>query len=388
MASYEIIEPDRKGNPRIRITAEFGYDESGKRLRKRKTVTLTKLNQANIINAISQFEKSIGIEDVVVNKSTKISFKSFSEKFMDDYVRVELKVKSRNTYENYLKQGIVDHFDKMLLHKITSTQINLFFIQQKKLNAGSIVEKYGLLKSMFNKAIEWGYIEKNPLDSVKKPMRSSNNKSNYYNKKQIDLLLGVLDELHNKHRLQIKLALFCGLRMSEIAGLRFNSIDYENGEIKVDKTLQYDKESKKHFLDTTKTDEVRSVIAPNSLIAELRDYVETKQKKLDKLGDKCQFIYDKNNKPIYLIFSKDNGYPNHPDRMSKQWSDIVKQYNLPRITFHGLRHTFASYLLSQNVNIKVIQEQLGHKNIKETLNTYSHIDKLQKLRASELFEDL
>ena len=388
MASYEIIEPDRKGNPRIRITAEFGYDESGKRLRKRKTVTLTKLNQANIINAISQFEKSIGIEDVVVNKSTKISFKSFCEKFMDDYVRVELKVKSRNTYENYLKQGIVDHFEKMLLPKITSTQINLFFIQQKKLNAGSIVEKYGLLKTMFNKAIEWGYIEKNPLDSVKKPTRSSNNKSNYYNKKQIDLLLGVLDELHNKHRLQIKLALFCGLRMSEIAGLRFNSIDYENGEIKVDKTLQYDKESKKHFLDTTKTDEVRSVIAPNSLIAELRDYVETKQKKLDKLGDKCQFIYDKNNKPIYLIFSKDNGYPNHPDRMSKQWSDIVKQYNLPRITFHGLRHTFASYLLSQNVNIKVIQEQLGHKNIKETLNTYSHIDKLQKLRASELFEDL
>ena len=388
MASYEVIEPDRKGNPRIRITAEFGYDESGKRLRKRKTVTLTKLNQANIINAITQFEKSIGIEDVVVSKSTKITFKSFSEKFMDDYVRVELKVKSRNAYENYLKQGIVDHFDKMLLHKITSTQINLFFIQQKKLNAGSIVEKYGLLKSMFNKAIEWGYIEKNPLDSIKKPIRSPNNKSNYYNKKQIDLLLDVLDELHIKHRLQIKLALFCGLRMSEIAGLRFSAIDFENSEIRVDKTLQYDKENKQHFLGTTKTDEARIVIAPNSLMSELKEYVEAKQKKLDKLGDKCQFIYDKNNKPIYLIFSKDNGYPNHPDRMSKQWSDIVKQYNLPRISFHGLRHTFASYLLSQNVNIKVIQEQLGHKNIKETLNTYSHIDKLQKLRASELFEDL
>lgn len=74
--------------------------------------------------------------------------------------------------------------------------------------------------------------------------------------------------------------------------------------------------------------------------------------------------------------------------MSGQWGVIVKQYNLPKITFHGLRHTFASYMLSQNINIKVIQEQLGHKNIKETLNTYSHIDREQKERASELFSDL
>lgn len=390
MASYEIIEPDKNGKPRIRITVEFGYDEAGKRLRKRKNVTLPKLTEANIINAITQFEKSVGITDVVINKATRITFRDFSKKFMDDYVRVELKVKSRNTYETYLNQGLVSYFDKMLLHKITSTQINLFFVQQKKLNARSLIEKHGLLKSMFNRAIEWGYIDKNPVNNVKKPSRSINKKANYYNINQIELLLKIIDNLHVKHRLQIKLALYCGLRMSEIAGLRFNSIDFENNEILVNKTLQYDKESKRHFLDTTKTDEIRVVIAPSGLIAELKDYIETKHKKLTKLslGDKCEFIYDQNKKPIYLIFSKDNGYPNHPDRMSKQWSDIVRQYNLPKITFHGLRHTFASYMLSQNVNIKVIQEQLGHKNIKETLNTYSHIDREQKLRASELFDNL
>lgn len=388
MASYEIIEPDKQGKPRIRITVEFGYDASGNRLRKRKTITLVKLTETNIINAITQFEKSIGISDVIVNKSTKITFKDFAEKFMDDYVRVELKVKSRNTYENYLKQGIVNHFEKMLINKITSTQLNLFFIEQKKENAGSLIEKHVLLKTMFNKAIAWGYIEKNPMDSVKKPVRGCSKKANYYTKKQMDLLLDVLDKLYIKHRLQIKLALFCGLRMTEIAGLRFESIDFENNEILVDKTLQYDKEGRGYFLDTTKTDEIRVVIAPKSLMVELKNYIGKKQKKLDKLGEKCEFIYDKNDKPIRLIFSKVNGYPNHPDRMSKQWSDIVKQYNLPKVTFHGLRHTFASYMLSQNVNIKVIQEQLGHKNIKETLNTYSHIDRDQKERASELFEDL
>lgn len=72
--------------------------------------------------------------------------------------------------------------------------------------------------------------------------------------------------------------------------------------------------------------------------------------------------------------------------MSKQWSDIVKQHNLPSITLHGLRHTFASYMLAKGVNIKVIQEQLGHTNIRETLNTYSHVTMEQKQNATSLFD--
>lgn len=74
--------------------------------------------------------------------------------------------------------------------------------------------------------------------------------------------------------------------------------------------------------------------------------------------------------------------------MSKQWIDIVKKYDLPYITFHSLRHTFASSMLANNVNIKVIQEHLGHKNIRETLDTYSHIDIHQKEQATQLFNEL
>lgn len=73
---------------------------------------------------------------------------------MRDYVKVELKVKSRNTYENYLNNGILGFFGLMLLHKIQTSQINLFFIQQKKSKAGSIVEKFTFLNMLFNKAVE------------------------------------------------------------------------------------------------------------------------------------------------------------------------------------------------------------------------------------------
>ena len=176
--------------------------------------------------------------------------------------------------------------------------------------------------------------------------------------------------------------------MTEIAGLRFESLDFDNRTIHVKYTLQYDKVTERFFLDTTKTGEERYVSIPQGLVNELKEYIEQKKKKLHKLGEKFNPLLDDSGKPIYFIFSKENGFPNYPDRMSNQWILIVRRHDLPAITFHGLRHSYASYMLSKGVNIKVIQEQLGHANIRETLNTYSHIDSEQKEKASDLFDNL
>lgn len=388
MASYSILPPNKKGQPRIKLFVEYGYDENGKRLRKMKTVTLEKLTESNIFNAIAQFEKSLGMQKVTFEKPNKITFERYAKKFMSDYVQMELKVKSRNTYENYLKQGLVDFFGQSLLSKITHTQINQFFIEQKKNKAGSLVEKFVLLKSMFNKAIEWGYMDSNPCEKATKPKRSKSKRINFYTEAQIQQLLDILPQLHIKHQLQIKIALFCGLRMTEIAGLRFRSFDFAHNTILVDSTLQYDKLTNRFFLDTTKTGEIRLVHAPRTLMNELQAYIEQKKKKLDKLGDKFIPLLDDKEQPIYFVFSKDNGFPNYPDRMSNQWRDIVRRHDLPAISFHGLRHSYASYILAKGVNIKVIQEQLGHANIRETLNTYSHVTREQKEKASDLFDNL
>ena len=80
----------------------------------------------------------------------------------------------------------------------------------------------------------------------------------------------------------------------------------------------------------------------------------------------------------------DTRFPNSPDRMSNQWCEIISRHDLPS----GLRHTYASYMLAKGVNIKVIQEQLGHANIRETLNTYSHVTIEQKENATSLFDSL
>ncbi|MED4462683.1 tyrosine-type recombinase/integrase [Metabacillus fastidiosus] len=55
---------------------------------------------------------------------------------------------------------------------------------------------------------------------------------------------------------------------------------------------------------------------------------------------------------------------------------------------HRLRHTYASFMISKGVNFKIIQEQLGHTDIKQTLNTYSHLSDEDRTKASDLFDEI
>ncbi|WP_196228946.1 tyrosine-type recombinase/integrase [Lysinibacillus sphaericus] len=171
-------------------------------------------------------------------------------------------------------------------------------MEQKKQKAGSLIEKFVLMITMFNKAIEWGCLEVNPYAKANKPKRAKTKRINYYTESHIQLLLSVLPKFHIKHQLQIKIALFYGLRMAEIAGLRFESLNFENNITSVNKTLQYDKKRQRHFLDSTKTGESRLVHAPKNLMTELQEYIELKKKKLEKLGDKFNPILDNKGSPL------------------------------------------------------------------------------------------
>ncbi|MGE7693742.1 tyrosine-type recombinase/integrase [Lysinibacillus sp. NPDC094177] len=74
--------------------------------------------------------------------------------------------------------------------------------------------------------------------------------------------------------------------------------------------------------------------------------------------------------------------------MDTAWRRIYEKYNLPKLNFHSLRHSYASYMVSKNVNFKIIQEQLGHSDIKMTINIYSHLTSKDKNKASDFFDDL
>lgn len=74
-----------------------------------------------------------------------------------------------------------------------------------------------------------------------------------------------------------------------------------------------------------------------------------------------------------LVFAREDGTPHHPDRFSHEFDSLVKRSKLPRIRLHDLRHTYATLLLQQGINVKVVSERLGHSSAAFTMDVYQHV---------------
>lgn len=385
MASYKELKPLKDGTPRIKITVEEGYDETtGRRIRHTKTVRMKSMSDRAIRKAVTDFEIEVAKREDKQNIEN-ITFGDFVKRWMKIYVNVYLSVNSRDAYDVALSGGILDKFKGMQMKKIKTFHIAEFFAEQKTEGKKNLPSKYITMKSVFNKALQWDVIKENPMDGVEKPDKNKRKYGvDFYDEKQLKRLFKILDDVYPKYRIQIKLAAMTGLRLAEICGIRKESINYKNNTIFIDKQLKYDSETKKLFLDNTKTKKERTVNVPSELMKELKTY-DTNHSKLKLSRIDWKPLLDDEGSEINLLFTNNDGYPTFPSGASRAFREIIDEHGLPTMPFHGLRHSCASYMVSKGVNFKVIQEQLGHSDIKMTLERYSHLTKKDKSEAINVF---
>jgi integrase len=158
----------------------------------------------------------------------------------------------------------------------------------------------------------------------------------------------------DKQQMIIYLAAVTGMRFAEIAGLTLASIDFTNATLNVSQTWDY----KYHtgFKPTKNSSSVRTIPLDSRTLSKLKQYTRG---------------FKKTDIPIFAT-----GAPAPVSaEINKTLTAILKSLNLPRITFHGLRHTHASVLLYQGVSVLSVSKRLGHANITTTQATYLHIIK-------------
>lgn len=153
------------------------------------------------------------------------------------------------------------------------------------------------------------------------------------------------------------------MRRGEILGLRWKDVALNKGIVSVCQTLSKDG---KQFLKGAKTDSsIRTIKLSEETVTVLR-----KQKTMIA-KEKLQSGAEYNNYDLVVCTSK--GTPINPANVKRTFARLIQEANLLRIRFHDLRHTHATILLSQGVHAKIVSERLGHRNIKMTLDTYSHV---------------
>lgn len=370
-----------QGGGKYKLFVELGYDAKGKRIRRTKTITATGPRQAGKL--LSEYE--VEVYNSVRIETERLSFSAFVDRWRDNYATPNLSASTLEVYDGILEH-IIPYFESKHLKDVTTFHIVQYFTNEKKLGNGSLEKKYNILMSIFKHATEWKVIPENPMINVDKP-KVPKKKTQFYDKDEIVLLLREIKALEPRHQLMIKLALVGGLRRGEVLGIAYDQVNFATNKIHIKRSLQYTKKEGLK-LKGTKTEEERTVTIPAKLMKDLHGYYIRQLSVRMEMGNLWKGFKDIHDEDVMLFVSDENGTPYQPNAVTRFWGRFMERSKLKRIRFQDLRHSSASFILSEGVNIKVLQERLGHKNIKTTMNVYSHVTEKDDEKASAVFDDL
>ncbi len=281
------------------------------------------------------------------------------ENVQKDKVRISTYVK----YKKLAKYIIADLGD-VWLQKLTPEQVKRFYT--KKLNDGlspkTVHSIHGLLHVALKTAVSWNYVPRNVCDLIDPP-RIVSRQGSTITIEQAKVLL----EQVREHRLEVLLtmALVTGMRRGELLALRWSNVDLARGVAVVLVTVDYI--PKFGYVETepkTKAGKRPIYLSP-FLVSMLIEHKELQEERKLRYGE----LWENRD----LVFPDLHGGYFNPNYLLRVFKKILIEAGLPHMHFHDLRHSAATILLGMGINIKVIQELLGHSHASMTLDTYSHL---------------
>nr|WTB30958.1 site-specific integrase [Streptomyces sp. NBC_00830] len=180
------------------------------------------------------------------------------------------------------------------------------------------------------------------------------------------------------HRLAalFELALRTGLRKGELLGLRWEDLDLDGGTASIRRTLQRTRSSGLAGLPTKTISSERSIALPASCVTSLRAHRARQAREREQAGAGWQ--------DSGYAFTRPDGYPIEPATLTRHFNALLREAHLRPIRFHDLRHSTATLLLEQDVELVVIKELLGHAHIGVTATVYAHVRLRLQRQAIEL----
>ncbi len=240
--------------------------------------------------------------------------------------------------------------------------------REKPLSAKSIRNLHGVVHSMLSQAQKLGYIKTNPAEGCTLP-RVERREMQAMQDAKLDEFLAAIKG--HKYESVYLVDVFTGMRQGEILGLTWADVDFVKGIIHVRKQLQRGKEYKRVAL---KNDKVRH-IRPATFVMDVLKEVQYKQKEW-KLRAGASW-----NNNMGLVFTNEVGRYLAHVTVYNNFKAIVKRIGMDSIRMHDLRHTFAMLSLQMGVDIKTLQQELGHHTAAFTLDIYGHVSE-EMLKAS------
>ncbi|MCL2199098.1 MAG: site-specific integrase [Defluviitaleaceae bacterium] len=358
----------KKGRPNYFIVLD--YIDEMTRQRKRKWISTDipiKGNNKRLATAKLQ-EVLEEYRSLKVDLCNDVFFIDFMHQWLETLSRT-MSI-ARSTYDTYsmvFNVHIRPYFQglNLRLKELTPTHIQKYVnFKLASLSPNSVIKHMANITTCLNSAVRQNLIAFNPASRIE-PLRKIVYKgAQFFNERQIEHLL--IYSKGDPLELVVLLTVFYGLRRSEVLGLRWDAIDFENNTVAIRHTVvQVAKET--HRQDSTKNESSNSVLPlPNMIKHELLKWRE--QQNYYKSLQPRDYIDEG------YVCTYANGDLIKPNYVSQHFQLLLKRCGLPSIRFHDLRHSSASYLKYLGFDIKDIQTWLRHSDIQTTMNLYTHLD--------------
>ena len=306
-----------------------------------------------------------------------------------------------NTFQNYkymYNMFVRPSFGKLRIASVKKSDVKRFYntlADEKILTIATIDNVHTVLHQVFDLAVDDNYIRSNPTDHMLKELKQSHNFETEKRKALTIAEQQLFVDFLKKHPQYnhwypvFAVMLGTGMRVGEIVGLRWCDIDVEKGIISVNHTLVYynhgDGKGCSFSINTPKTRAGERTIP---MLDFVKEAFLLEKKYQEETGLHCKATVD-----CYtdFIFVNRFGDVQHQGTLNKAIRRIIRDCNdevllrgeddpvlLPKFSCHSLRHTFTTRLCESGVNVKVIQDVLGHADISTTMDIYVDVTKDMK----------
>lgn len=286
-------------------------------------------------------------------------------------VQVERSANTYRTYEILTRRHILPALGNVKLSRLTAQQIQALYAD--KLAEGLARATVSLIGAILHRALdqaeEWDLLTRNPADRARR-IRPERKDMRALDADQARALLAGMSE-HRLHAL-FTLALMTAARQGELLGLRWRNVDWDNRLMQIGGTLN----RQQQIVTPTKTaGSRRSIELVEPALAALR------QHRAAQVRERVAAPAWQDND---LIFCRQNGKPLDGGHVTGGiLQPALVRLELPRVTFHSLRHSAATLLMASGVHPAVVARILGHSSAKITMDVYSHVSPAHTREALE-----
>lgn len=308
----------------------------------------------------------------------KILLSEYLIEWLETYKKGKVGQSTYILHKSNINKHIIPYFQNIKLADINKIEYQKFInhLINKGYSKRTVKIIHSTMSNSIKRAIDLEMIYKDFTNGIliaADRFNQHSKKENYLTKEQVKKLLNAAHKDKILYYTFIYTLVETGMRKGETTALEWDkNIDLDNKMIHIDRTINYHaytpigQKNNKDLVGKTKTyDSVRSITISDRLVTVLKTFKTYQNECKLKLGAKYDKTFD-------FVFTT-TGKPLTKSTLKNVLDRILKNAELHQISVHGLRHTHAVLLLEAGVEMKYIQERLGHKSIEITSDIYSHV---------------